>query len=105
MLLVGSSDDLLTLRSMLAVLPADAYGQVLVETAPGEALPLLDAPGRVTVQAIAHGTAGEALELWVQEWLPHEPDARRAVGVWIGATSSARETALDHGLGALAPSL
>lgn len=105
MLLVGSSDDLLTLRSMLAVLPADAYGQVLVETTPGEVLSPLDAPARVTVQAIARGTAARALDLWVQEWLPHEPDARRAVCVWIGATSSARDAALDHGLGALAPSL
>jgi NADPH-dependent ferric siderophore reductase len=89
-LIAGDVGDLPGIVAALAWLPAAAYGQVLIEAGPGEELPLLAAPPRVTVHRIersaaGHGIAvGRAVTAWVEEWIPDEPDERRAVTVWVG---------------------
>lgn len=95
MLLAGCCDDLVTLQSVLAVLPADAYGQVVVEASPDADLSALDAPARMTVHRVWPGEAGRAVAAWISEWMPHEPDAARSVGVWISAGCTAQQTVRD----------
>lgn len=89
-LLAGCADDLVVLQSALAMLPADVYGQVVVEIDPDVDLPALDTPPRVTVHRVWPGTADRAVAAWIAEWMPAEPDAARTVGLWISAGSSAR---------------
>lgn len=89
-LIVGVVADLPGIMTTLALLPPDAYGQVLIEVGPDEQLPVLAAPPRVTVHRVARSpqgpgvAAGRAAAAWVEEWMPDEPDERRAVCVWVG---------------------
>jgi NADPH-dependent ferric siderophore reductase len=89
-LIAGDATDLPAIVAALVWLSPDTYGQVLVEMGPDEELPLLAAPLRVSVHrversAAGHGVAaGRAVAAWVEEWMPGEPDERRAVTVWVG---------------------
>jgi NADPH-dependent ferric siderophore reductase len=89
-LLAGDVDDLPNIVAALAWLPADAYGQVLVEAARDVDLPELAAPLRVTVHRVDRSpegdgvAAGRAVAAWVEEWIPDEPDERRTVSIWVG---------------------
>jgi hypothetical protein len=94
-LLAGCADDLVVLQSALALLPADVYGQVVVEIDPDVDLPVLETPARVTVHRVWPGTADRAVAVWIAEWIPSEPDAARTVGLWISAGSSARSVPVE----------
>ncbi|GAA0199443.1 MULTISPECIES: hypothetical protein [unclassified Aeromicrobium] len=94
-LLAGCADDLVVLQSVLAMLPSDVYGQVVVEIEPDVALPELDTPARVTVHRVWPGAADRAVAAWIAEWMPSEPDAARTVGLWISAGSSACAVPLE----------
>lgn len=94
-LLAGCADDLVVLQSVLAMLPSDVYGQVVVEIEPDVELPQLDTPARVTVHRVWPGAADRAVAAWIAEWMPSEPDAARTVGLWISAGSSACAVPLE----------
>ncbi|MET0448761.1 MAG: SIP domain-containing protein [Aeromicrobium sp.] len=89
-LVAGDVRDLPGIVTALAWLPADTYGQVLIEADLDEELPLLAAPARVTVHRIERSPLGEgiasgrAVAAWVEEWIPDEPDERRTVTIWVG---------------------
>jgi len=102
-LIVGGFDDLAGIVAVLGLLPADAYGQVIVETGPDDELPMLCAPLRVTVQQVIRrpgddSILGRALAGWTAEWLPEEPDPARLLTIWVGAQARAH---VDAGLGDL----
>ena len=90
MLLAGDVDDVPGIEAALAWLPADAYGQVLIEAGANDVLPLFRAPLRVTVHRIGRSpegdgvAAGRAVAAWAEEWMPEEPDERRLVSIWVG---------------------
>jgi NADPH-dependent ferric siderophore reductase len=93
-LVAGDLADLEAVSALLAFLPADAYGQVFVETPADAPLAPLPAPARVTVTRIARPLDAEpgrllarAVDGWVAEWCPGEPDAARAVAMWVGASA------------------
>jgi NADPH-dependent ferric siderophore reductase len=89
-LLAGDLADLPGIVAALAWLPADAYGQVLVEAGLDDELPLLAAPSRVTVHRVERSPLGEgiaaarAVAAWVEEWIPDELDEGRTVSIWVG---------------------
>jgi len=89
-LLAGDVGDLPGIVAALAWLPADAYGQVLVEAGLDEELPVLAAPLRVTVHRVERSPLGDgiaaarAVAAWVEEWIPDEVDERRTVSIWVG---------------------
>jgi NADPH-dependent ferric siderophore reductase len=89
-LLAGDLADLPRIVAALAWLPADAYGQVLVEADVDDELPLLAAPLRVTVHRVERSPEGDgvaaarAVAAWVEEWIPDEIDERRSVSIWVG---------------------
>ena len=97
-LIAGGIADLPDIRHELAQLPADAYGQVLVEVPLGMELPELVRPARVSVHRLDHiatvePTAGAgtvlaaAVDAWLSEWLPTEPEDDREVTLWIGGNA------------------
>lgn len=100
-LIAGHADDLDEISITLALLPADAYGQVLIEASP-EALATLTAPPRVSIHRIdpATGSLPAAVTAWVAEWVPDEEDHRRTVTVWLGEHASnlidVYQLGLDH---------
>lgn len=89
-LIAGDVADLPGIATALALLSPDAYGQVLIEVGVDEQLPVLAAPPRVTVYRLERSpqgrgvAAGRAAAAWVEEWMPDEPDERRAVSIWVG---------------------
>ncbi|MGJ0204300.1 hypothetical protein NHL51_09070 [Leucobacter sp. gxy201] len=85
-LAVGSVRDLPEIRAWLAGLPADAYGQVLIESCSGlaDALEPLAAPAGVAVNSVPFGLEpGEglarAVTAWLDEWVWAEADIDRSV--------------------------
>lgn len=87
-LAAGSVRDLPEIRAWLAELPADAYGQVLIESCSGltEALEPLEAPAQVAVNSVPFGLEpGEglarAVTAWLDEWVWAEADIDRSVSV------------------------
>lgn len=75
-LIAGDERDLEVIAQVVAALPADAFGQLLVETPLEAGPPALSAPDRVSVQWLprAAGTAAgarlaESLTCWAREWL------------------------------------
>ena len=90
MLLAGDVGDVDAIEAALAWLPADAYGQVLIEAGADDELPLFRAPLRVTVHRVHRSpegdgvAAGRAVAAWVEEWMPEEVDERRLVSIWVG---------------------
>lgn len=91
MLIAGDVHDLPGIATALAWMPSDAYGQVVIEASADHELPVLSAPLRVTVHRVEPSSegagiaAGRAVASWVSEWIPDEPDAQRAVTIWVGA--------------------
>jgi NADPH-dependent ferric siderophore reductase len=89
-LIAGDVADLAGIVTALAWLPADAYGQVLIEAGLDEELPLLAAPPRVTVHRVDRSPLGggiaasRAIAAWGGEWIPDEPDEHRTVSIWVG---------------------
>lgn len=88
--------ELDAIRSLLALLPETAYGQVYVEVADHDELPAIPAPPRVTVNPVRREQQqpiGEQLSAavagWVGEWIPEEPPTDRAVSMWLGSTVAA----------------
>lgn len=116
-LLAGEIEDLGAIQAVLAVLPADAYGQVLLEVDTLDQAPVVIAPLRVTVVLLEREhpreAAGElpvprgarladAVGAWVAEWMPADADADRVVTLWIGGRASDPLNALCAGLAAAA---
>ncbi|PWJ25096.1 hypothetical protein ATK17_1208 [Branchiibius hedensis] len=98
-LIAGHIADLDDIAVALALLPADAYGQVLIE-APAGSLDGLTAPARVSIQRIepSTGSLDQAVTAWVSEWVPQELDLRRNVTVWLGGHASSRVDLRDLGV-------
>jgi hypothetical protein len=110
-LIAGDAGDLDAIGRLLGELPADAYGQVIVEA---DVLPVLATPARVTVSCLtpaarpdgqqplvlaARGTLLlEAVRGWVAEWMPEELDDDRSVALWVGGRANPRVDALCEGL-------
>lgn len=75
-LIAGDEGDLEVIAQLVAALPDDAFGQVLVESPIAAGPPELAAPERVTVQWLPRSTAATAgqrladsLAGWAREWL------------------------------------
>lgn len=92
-LIAGDLGELPAIETLLALLPAGAYGQVFVETPTDAELGRLNPPARVTVNRVArpdHGSRGDALvpavSAWLAEWLPEEPTTERTLTLWVGAS-------------------
>ena len=51
--------------------------------------------------ATAEGALTAAIDAWVSEWMPEEPDEDRAVAIWVGAHASSHVNARCHVLGEL----
>lgn len=100
-LVAGHTADLDDIAVALALLPDDAYGQVLVE-GPQGSTDTLTAPPRVSIHRIDSVTSSleRAVAAWVAEWVPQEPDLRRTVTVWLGGhaanTVDLTELGVDH---------
>lgn len=81
----GTAKDLPAIEGWLAELPANAYGQVLIES--DSSLGAVAAPAGVTVHRICLGIEpGEglarAVNAWLDEWVWVEADIDRSVRVW-----------------------
>lgn len=96
-MIAGRAADLDDLRAALAVLPADAYGQVFV-AASADATRQLRSPARVTIHRVSDETLANAVEAWIAEWAPCRPDPQRRVAVWLGAHARAALDTSQHGL-------
>ncbi|WP_313409560.1 hypothetical protein [Aeromicrobium sp.] len=105
-LIAGHTGDLGCIRAALAILPADAYGQVYVQAPAGTDLDF-HAPARVTIHHIDDetGSLEDALASWICEWVPDEPDPRRRVAVWIGAHAAPHVADVHLGLDGLVDQL
>ena len=99
-LIAGGVADLPDIRHELAQLPADAYGQVLVEVPLGVELHELVRPARVSVHRLDHiatiepmtdgrSVLAAAVDAWLSEWLPAEPEGDREVTLWISGAARA----------------
>ena len=93
-LVAGSFDELPVIEAVLLLLPKNAYGQVLIETPQDVELPALDLPPRMTVARLARGLddepgvlVGAAVQAWLEEWTPAEPDPARTVTAWVGGVA------------------
>ncbi len=88
-LIAGVPSDLECIQAALAILPADAYGQVYIQASADTDL-TLSAPARMTIHLIddATGSLETAVAAWVAEWVPEEFDPRRRVAVWVGDHAS-----------------
>lgn len=97
-LVAGSFEELPAIEVLLHMLPDSAYGQVLVESpADAELLPILAAPPRVTITRLARTQSDEpgsvlaaAVQGWLAEWMPDEPDMARACTIWVGEAARDR---------------
>ena len=96
-LIAGAAEDIDAIRQVVALLPADAFGQVYVESDPLAVLPDLTVPHRVTVNhlrrsgpevAVIGGGAepgallAGAVAAWTAEWMPEETDEDRELQIW-----------------------
>jgi hypothetical protein len=93
-LIAGDVAELDSVRALLCLLPATAYGQLYLEVEEGHDLPELPArPARVGVTAIVR-RAGDAtgdrlsvaVDAWGEEWMGDVPDGTRELSVWVGAS-------------------
>jgi len=95
-LIAGDVTELDSIRALLALLPEQAYGQVYVESTAADVQATLLAPPRVTVSHLVraeHHVIGEALssavDCWVAEWMPDDPQPEREIAIWAGGTVTA----------------
>lgn len=84
-LAAGLASSLPEIQAWASELPADAYGQVLIESR--EALPEVATPAGVTVHRVPLGLeAGESLAravtAWFDEWVWVEASTDRSVNLW-----------------------
>lgn len=96
-LVAGSFEELPAIQALLFLLPETAYGQVLVETPPHLDLSPLDRPARVAVTRLARSETGEpgslladAVQGWLAEWMPDQPDPARTFTLWVGGSARGR---------------
>lgn len=94
-LVAGTLADLPAIRTHLAEMPRDAYGQVFIEScSPASLHEPLEAPARVAVSWVAPVAEDiadwqgiglvQAVEAWASEWLWAEGDEAREVRMWCG---------------------
>lgn len=93
-LIAGDVQELTAIQSLLLLLPGSVYGQVFVETPAGAPVPTLSAPPRVTVTQLERDPAAAtgdqliaAVQAWLAEWTPEQPDPDRVFTVWAGAST------------------
>ena len=95
-LIAGDECDLEVIAQLVAALPADAFGQVLIETPLEAGPPQFSKPDRVTVQwlprsadASRGGRLAESLTCWAREWLVEgDRDLLRCHHLFIGAAGA-----------------
>lgn len=84
--IIGLAADAADVSRVLATLPADAYGQVLLVGAPDEKAP--PAPARVMITRPVVEASSEAVRrvvaAWISEWIPDEPWLDPAPRLWLG---------------------
>lgn len=75
-LIAGDEGDLEVIAHIVAALPPDAFGQLLMETPIDMGPPAISAPARVSIQWLPRTTAtlpghrlAESLAGWAREWL------------------------------------
>ncbi len=92
-LVAGDVAELDSVRGLLALLPDDAYGLVLLEAAAGEPVPEVLRPARVALTVLVRDRTdapgarlSAAAAAWAEEWVVEEHDPARDVSVWVGAT-------------------
>ena len=108
-LIAGRTEDLAGIARILGALSADAYGQVLIEVPAGVRIPSFTRPPRVTVCRITAAPPNDrgdtpltaAIAAWMAEWMPEDPDADRAISIWVGAQDGSHVDAQCHVLGDL----
>lgn len=84
-LVAGGFDEISEINTLLAVLPDDAYGQVIIEADDPAAVPEFAMPARMSVHTVPAAMGSQALRAWMSEWIPTEPDADREVRLWVGS--------------------
>lgn len=100
-LIAGRVADLACVRAAVAMLPADAYGQVYVQAPAGTDLDLC-APARITVHRVDEtASLSDAVDAWVAEWIPEERDPKRRTMLWIGNHAASHVAVTRHGLDGL----
>ncbi|GAB6986334.1 SIP domain-containing protein [Nocardioides pyridinolyticus] len=92
-LVAGDVSELGAVRALLALLPDDAYGLVVLEAEAGAAPPDLPRPARIALTVLGRDGAerpgvrlSAAAAAWAEEWVVDEHDPDRDVSVWVGAT-------------------
>lgn len=94
-LIAGTLADLPAIRTHLAALPADSYGQVIIEScSPASIHEPLETPARVAVSWVAPVAEDiadwqgiglvQAVEAWASEWLWVDGEDAREVHMWCG---------------------
>lgn len=96
-LVAGDLTELDAISALLAMLPHTTYGQVVVEVPEDAEVPALATPPRVNVTVLRRSVTDEAgarlataVQCWLGEWLPEEPEPNRTVTMWVGASASGR---------------
>lgn len=117
--MVGDSRDTHTIQAALRRLPADAYGQVILEVATSLQVRRLDVPDGVSITwlcrdlrqgvsgpAPARGVlAARAARAWISEWMPEEEARDVPLLLWIGCSANAHVDGLYWQLRTLLPHL
>jgi NADPH-dependent ferric siderophore reductase len=92
-LVAGDIGELESVRGLLCLLPADAYGLVVLEADVDAVRPDLPRPARVALTVLVRDDADQpgvrlsaAAAAWAEEWMVEEHDPARDVSVWVGAT-------------------
>ncbi|THG30164.1 SIP domain-containing protein [Naasia lichenicola] len=104
--IAGDASDLDAIALLLSGLPANAYGQVMVEATEDEWDGALEAPRRVHVVRLPHdpfGLVGDtvvsACAAWMAEWMPDDVERSSRVFVtWLGCSDNQNVTAMDRRL-------
>lgn len=93
LVLLGAVEaDLPVVETVLATLPARARGQVFVEVGSAAGIRGLAAPGRVCVTWLRRDlgqSLGGAVEAWLGEMLPADPDRDPRVYGWVSGEPAA----------------
>lgn len=92
-LLAGTAEDLPVIETALATLPDRARGQVFIAVDSADAVGTVAAPGRVCVTWLVRERGARldvALEAWLAEMLPVDPEREHRVYAWIAGEGAAR---------------